>query len=209
MAKKNKKDFNYFEYFRSVGDIVVEAAEYLNKIICEFDYSSFPEKMDEMHKIENRADAAKHEMIEHLAHEFITPIEREDIIDLSHNIDNVVDCIDDVARCIYMYNVKEIRSGATEFTALIVSACTALKSAIDEFENFKTTKSIKSMVVEVNNFENKGDQLHSHSLRSLYSDGSSDRDVIIWTNVFEDLEDCLDAAESCVDIIESVIMKNT
>ncbi len=57
--------------------------------------------------------------------------------------------------------------------------------------------------------ENTGDILHAKAIRKLYSDGSSDRDVIIWSNVYEDLEDCLDAAENCVAIIESVIMKNT
>ncbi len=209
MAKKGKKDFDYFAYFREVAGIVTEASEFLDKIMSEFDYNTFSEKMDEMHKIENRADAAKHVMVEHLSHEFITPIEREDIIALSQEIDNVVDCIDDVVRWIYMYNVKTIRPETLDFTALISKQCMALKSTIDEFENFKSTKLIKDMIVEVNNIENKGDALHAKSIRNLYSDGTSDRDIIIWSNILEGLEKCLDAAEDCVDIIESVIMKNS
>lgn len=209
MAKIRKKDFDYFGYFRNVGEVITEAADYLHKTVCEFDYNTFSDKMAEMHVIENKADNIKHEMVEHLAHEFITPIEREDIISLSQDLDNVVDCIDDVVRCIYMYNVTEIRPEVTEFTALIVKACNSLREALNEFEKFKTKTNIKTHIVDVNHFENDGDALLAQSLRKLYSDGTSDRNVIIWTNVISGLENCLDAAEDSVDIIESVIMKNT
>ena len=209
MARKNKKDYNYFEYFREVGGIMIEAAELLKKTICEFDHAMFPDKMDEIHEIEHRADSVKHSMIERLAHEFITPIEREDIVELSQYIDDVVDCIDDVARCIYMYNVTTLREETAEFCEIIAKSCASLGRAIDEFENFKTTKTLGDIIMEINKLEGEGDVLHAKSIRKLYSDGSSDREAIIWTNIFEDLEKCVDATEHCSRTIESVLMKNT
>ncbi len=208
MAKKTK-DFNYFEYFSEVVSIAVEGAKALENAVRTFDYTTFPERMKEIHEIEHRADHAKHTMIEVLAHEFITPIERDDIVELAQELDNVVDCIDDVARCIYKYNIQTIREETLEYISLIVKACQSLKLVTDEFENFKNSRKIKEYIVQVNQYESDGDDLLSASLRKLYSDGSSDRDVIVWTNMFEDLENCLDAAEDCVDIIESVIMNNT
>ena len=209
MARKNKKDYNYFEYFRTVGGIVNEAAELLGKTVCEFDPATFSDRMDEIHEIEHRADSVKHDMVEHLAHEFITPIEREDIVELAHYVDDVVDCIDDVARCIYMYNVTTLREETAAFCELIKASCAAFGGAIDEFENFKSSKTLRDMIIEIDRLEGEGDVLHAKSIRKLYSDGSGDREVIIWTNVFEELEKCIDATEHCVRTIESVLMKNT
>ena len=80
MAKKN--DFNYFDYFCATADKICDAAKLLNDSIKNFNHDTFKQKVDEMHVLENEADMAKHEMTKRLMHEFLPPIEREDIIDL-------------------------------------------------------------------------------------------------------------------------------
>ena len=46
-------------------------------------------------------------------------------------------------------------------------------------------------------------------LRRLFTEQTSTDDKLVWTTIFEALEDCLDACENAADIIESVVMKNT
>lgn len=162
-----------------------------------------------MHKIENEADLTKHEMTKALTHEFLPPIEREDIVSLSVKLDDVVDAIEDVMRRIYMFDVKEIRPEVLEFTKLIVEASKGLKATLTEFRNFKSSKIIKEQIVAVNTVESKGDYLHTKIYHKLFSDGTDTRDIIIWTNIFDELEDCLDACEEAVDVVELVIMKNS
>ena len=86
-----------------------------------------------MHHIENAADGFRHDMTQVLSHEFIAPIEREDIIELAQDLDNVVDAIDDVMRRIYMFNVQTIRPEAKQFSAIITKCCHALLETIEEF----------------------------------------------------------------------------
>jgi len=50
--------------------------------------------LKQVHQIENEADKNLHEIINYLIKDFLPPIEREDIITLSHRIDDVIDCID-------------------------------------------------------------------------------------------------------------------
>ena len=121
MAKDGKnRDFDYFEYFNSCADYICRAAEYLDDSIRHFQHETFFDRVGVMHKIENDADSGKHTMMTRLAHEFLPPIEREDIIALSGELDNVVDMIDDVMLRIYMFNAVRILPGAEEFTGLIV-----------------------------------------------------------------------------------------
>ncbi|MBE6678672.1 MAG: DUF47 family protein [Ruminococcaceae bacterium] len=207
MAKKN--EFNYFDYFCETADRICGASKLLNESIKSFDQQTFKQKMDEMHVLENEADSAKHEMTKRLMHEFLPPIEREDIIELGTKLDDIMDTLDDAMRCMYLYNVKEIRTGALRFCDLIEKCATALKETMAEFRSFKSSKLIKEKLVEVNTLESEGDALHSELTRDLFVNELDTRNLIIWTNVYEDLERCLDDCEDAADIIESVIMKNT
>ena len=57
-----------------------------------------------------------------LAKAFITPIEREDIILLSQNIDEMTDKIEDVLLRIYCNNVQTIRPDALKLVGRCSSA---------------------------------------------------------------------------------------
>ena len=206
---KKEKPFDYFDAFSAIAHYGTEAACYLHQSLTEYNIDTFRERADAMHVIENAADTEKHAIIEHLAHEFITPIEREDIVALAQALDNVMDAIDDVMRRVYMFSVQRIRPETLKFTALIVEACKALEATVAEFKNFKSSKSISGLIIEVNTDENRGDALHFEYLHKLFAGDNTDRTVVIWMSLFETLEECFDACEDAADIIESVIMKNT
>ena len=107
-------------------------------------------------------------MTEHLAHEFITPIERNDLAALAVEFDNVIDWIDDIMLCIYMYNVHTLRPEVTEFADLIGRITTALYRAAEEFPNYKKSSELLKHLIEVNRLESLGDELFCKSIRNLY-----------------------------------------
>lgn len=209
MKRNNKKDTDYFEYFRRSAEYASKAAALLDEIIRTYNKASFREKVDMMHDLEHEADANRHSMIEQLAKEFIPPIEREDIVSLAQELDNVVDSIDDVVQRVYMFDIETIRPEAIQFTELIIRCCSALEEAVTEFRNFKSSKTLKEKLIRVNTLESEGDALHSESVRKLFIEHSDPRETLIWMKIYDGCEDCLDACEDAVDIIESVIMANS
>ena len=103
-----KKDNNYyFEAFAKGISYANDAAALLQDIFENFDAEGSKALLDQMHTIEHTADGVKHKMMERLVKEFLPPIEREDIVELAHTIDEVCDLIEDVVLRIYMYNIKE------------------------------------------------------------------------------------------------------
>ena len=206
---RKKKEFNYFECFCEVAKIADESASYLKKALIEFDLARIPEHAENMHKLENAADMKKHELTKNLAHEFITPIERADIATLSQELDNIVDTIEDVMRRIYMFNVTALRPEAIEFSELIARSCTMFAQLMKEFPNFKKSKTINGLIIEINTLENKGDKLHADSLRRLFIEPAAPDERLVWMMIFDSLESSLDACENAADLIESIIMKNT
>jgi len=207
MASKSASRY-YTNFVEGVG-FSCQAASMLHESLQCYDHTKIHDRMMEMHNIEHTADYAKHEMMEHLMKEFITPIEREDIISLSQNIDDVTDSVEDVIMRAYMFNIKSIKPEALAFSKLIVSCCCALKIMMEEFHNFRKSSTIHGLIVEINRIEEEADKLYTEAVRNLYVASSDPVEIIVWTEMFNCLEKCCDECEDVANVVESIIMKNS
>ncbi|MGI6175324.1 MAG: DUF47 domain-containing protein [Christensenellales bacterium] len=204
-----KKEYDYFDGFSRCAKLALETAEYLHAALSSFDRENMDVQIQEIHALENQADMVKHEMLKHLAHEFMTSIEREDIVSLSMQLDEVVDKVEAVFQRIYMFNIESIRPQAIEFAQLVVKCCKSLVVVMEEFRNFKKSKCLKNFIIEVNSIESEGDVFYANCMRNLFLEDTDTRSLLIWTTIYDLLEDSLDACEDAADVIEGVIMKNT
>lgn len=208
-GKKKNKNFNYFDAFVSFTDYSCQASELLHDILSNYDTAKLEEQMIQMHEIEHAADLAKHDMMSHLVKEFIAPIEREDISAIAQEIDTVTDTIEDVVMRLYMYNIQTIRKEALEFSKTIVKCCQALKISMEDFHNFKKSKNITANIININNLEEVGDQIHTRAIRTLHTTSTDAIEIMSWSKTFDYMEKCCDACEHVIDLMESVIMKNS
>ncbi len=207
MARKN--EFDYFDGFVKLSEYCCESAKMLDEILINFDCETLEEKMKKMHEIEHASDMQVHEIVRKLAKEFITPIEREDIVTLVHEIDDITDNIEDVLLHMYMYNIKEVKNDALRFSKIVLQSCEELKVAFQEFKYFRKSKDLHDKIVRVNRLEEEGDNLYTEVVRKLHMTSTNAIEIMTWTIAFNRLEKCCDACEEVANIIESVIMKNS
>jgi len=207
MAHKN--EFNYFDGFVNLSKYCSDAAKMLDDILKGFNADALQEQMKLMHEIEHAADLEGHEITRKLAKEFITPIEREDIVMLLHKVDDVTDCIEDVLLHMYMYNVRTVKEDAIRFSDLILKSCVELTGVFEEFKTFRKSKEIHKKIVYINKLEEDGDNLYTESVRRLHMTSDNAIEILTWTIAFNRLEKCCDACEEAANIIESIIMKNS
>jgi predicted phosphate transport protein (TIGR00153 family) len=206
MARKNNP---YFDDFKKMVECSCEAADYLLTVLKDFDPDQMADKRNKMHEIEHREDEVKHSMMKRLVKEFITPIDREDIIHLANELDDVTDKIDDILIRMYMYNIREVRPVALQFADVIVECCRALRKAILEFTNSSNTDTFHESIVNVNTMEEKGDQIYIAAVRELYENKGSSVEIIAWSELIDRLEDCCDACEHVAGVLELIAMKNS
>ena len=128
----NKRDFDYYQKFVELVEYNCRAADLLCEIVYNYDLKKAQTMLKSMHDVEHEADMQKHTLVNKLIKEFITPIDREDIINLSQEIDDVTDNIEDVLKNIYMYNIKTIKKGALDITDIIKRCCEALRKTFIE-----------------------------------------------------------------------------
>lgn len=52
-----------------------------------------------------------------------------------------------------------------------------------EFENFRKSKVIKDMIIEINHLEENGDRLYTEAMHRLYTKTSDTLEVLSWTTI--------------------------
>ncbi len=204
-----KKEENYFDTFVKMGEYCCDAANLLNDIMNDFNPDELEEKMKQMHKIEHSADTERHVMMEKLMREFLPPIEREDITAIADAIDTVTDTIEDVLMRMYMFNVSYVREYAIQMTMVVVKCCDTMKVALDEFHDFRKSKILHDLIIQINHMEEEGDVLFTKATRDLYVNCKDYLEVAAWDQIFNFLEKCCDACEDVANEIELVKLKNS
>lgn len=204
-----KKKAPYFDDFVEMMEVSVQAAEFLQATLLDFDPAILEEKCEEMHEIENRGDYLKHEMMNRLLKEFITPIDREDIVAMAGGLDDITDKIEDVLLRLRMYNITEIPEAAKTYAGIIIRACQKLGEAMKEFSNFRKSTTLQELIIEINSIEEEGDRLYVETVSELFRKEKNPIAITAWSKLFDLMEDCCDCCEHVADVIEVTMMKNS
>lgn len=206
---KRKNEYNYFDAFSNLSKYSYNLAVMLHETLSSFNPNNIEEKVKAAHEIEHNADLAKHDIMNRLVKEFLPPIEREDITSLTQEIDDVTDSVEDVLIYVDMFNIQKIRPEILKFTELLVSCCKAMDDVLEEFKNWKNSKKLHSLIIEINRLEEVGDALYVDSMRNLYHTSKDPIELMCWTEILHRLERCADNCEDVANIIEGIIMKNS
>jgi uncharacterized protein Yka (UPF0111/DUF47 family) len=135
----------------------------------------------------------------------VTPIEREDILDLASALDDIVDYIEEVADYLGLYRIEAPMDQAQELARILNQACREVNNAIPRLRTFGD---IRHFTVEINRLENDGDRKVREALASLFETGIDPMMVIRWKDIFERLEEAIDSTERAANILEGVMIKN-
>ena len=206
MLGMKKKEEVFFDLFIETIEKGVEAGVKLNALME--DYTDITAKIEYLKKIENECDGKVHKIMQTLNASFITPFDREDIYYISKELDNIVDTIEEAANRFHVFNVKEVREDAIILSRLIVDSVNELKKLICELKNMKKSKTLKTYIIEVNRIENEGDLVFRRAMEKLFTEETSAIEVIKWKEIYEFLENSLDACENVANTLEGVVMKH-
>ena len=204
-----KGDRFYFENFTAAADLCCSAAAYLENCLNNYDYSKIEQMLQKMHSIEHEADGKRHEMAAALARAFVTPLDREDLAQISHDIDEVADCIEEVIQRFYVNRIETVLPDAIAFAGHIVESCKLMKAILEELANFKKPQKLHDLIVKLNHQEEECDKLYLKASMGVRDHTADVLTILSWREIFDKLEACADACEHVGDCIETIVMKNT
>lgn len=200
--------FDYFAFFDRFSKYSVNAAVYLDQVLSKFDEISLQEQVKTMHEIEKAADGEKKVMLERLIDEFLPPIDKEDIIDLSHDIDDVTDAIEEVLVAYYTYHVKDVTKEALEFTKMIREASIEMNKCLVAMKRFSKSNEIFEHIGKVNLIKSEAEKLYKVTISSLYQTDGGDTTSYEYTEIYKAMRQCYLHCKKVTNGVEKIVMKN-
>jgi predicted phosphate transport protein (TIGR00153 family) len=198
------KEREFFALFEEAGANIVLAAGLLERMLDK--WPDHGELARDIVVCEQEGDRITHDIIHRLNQTFVTPIDREDIYALASGLDDIVDWVEEVADFFALYRIEAPMAQAQHQARLLHLACQQVAAAIPRLRGFQD---IHHYTVEINRYENEGDRVVREALASLFEAGIDPMMVIRWKDIFERLEDAIDATESVSNILEGITIKNT
>lgn len=160
--------------------------------------------------VEHKADHVAHEIIKLLNQCFITPFDREDIYKLVHEIDDIIDLIENAIHNVYLYNLTEKRSFIDEFAAFSREATEKLNLLVAEiFKSQKYTPHIAELIRSIHDLEDKGDMVYARSLQKLFQEEKDPVNIMKWKDVLFILETIMDVYQRVSNTVEGIVVKSS
>jgi uncharacterized protein len=197
------KEREFFDLFDEAAGNIQRAADLLEQMLREY-----PERAELARDIlicEQEGDRVTHDIIQRLNQTFVTPIDREDIYALASGLDDVVDFTEEVADYLGLYKIEAPMVQAQQLAKILHQATRQIAEVMPRLRGFQD---VSHYTVEINRLENDGDRVTREAMASLFDNGIDPMVVIRWKDIFERLENAIDATEKVANIIEGIVIKN-
>jgi predicted phosphate transport protein (TIGR00153 family) len=198
------KDVRFFDLFVADGENLQTAATKLRDMLERFD--NLDARISEIQLLEKRGDDIDREINQRLEDAFVTPFDREDIHDLTIQLDDVVDGIQSVAETIVIYDVERPTDEARQLAAILAEQADSLVSALRKLDGLKD---LDADLTKVHDLEHQADTLSRAAVARLFRDRPDPLEVIKWRDLYRELENAIDAAEDAAEAIERMFHKAT
>jgi len=201
------KEPAFYEHFKEMSACLTDITGIFQDFSRDFrDFESYWHKSKD---IEHAADSIAHRIINLLNQSFITPFDREDIYKLIHDLDEIVDLLENTIHNVFIFNVSEKKDFVNEFAPLIKEATVSLNELIKEcFEYQKYTDSIWKLICVIHDLEDKGDLAYEKALQRLFVEENDPVQIIKWKDILATLEFIMDAYQRVSNTIEGMVVKN-
>jgi predicted phosphate transport protein (TIGR00153 family) len=209
LARFLPRDEQFFTHFRDAADNAAEAARLLAEIVDNG--SETERKVRRLRDLEHHGDEISHRIFSALNSTFVTPLDRDDIRDLTTSLDNFVDDVEESGKRLWLYRLGASTDVARLFARILKEQGETIAHAVPLLEKTgDNAEELRRCVLELHRLENEGDEALSNALAALY-DGATEIPALIgslrWGELYQLLEDASDSGEDVADILEGILIK--
>jgi uncharacterized protein len=197
------KTTEFYDLFTAAGENVLAAAR-----LAERRFRTYPQTeigQGEIKRVETEGDDLTRQIIELLNTQYITPFDREDIYELAKEIDDVVDFIEHASDLLDLYKTGPPMDEALEQCRILVTAAENVAKSLAELRGLRN---VERYVREIKRLEDDGDRVVREAIAGLFANHVDPVEVIRWKDIFEALEDAIDACETVSDVVGNIVVKN-
>ncbi|NLY71761.1 MAG: hypothetical protein GX076_08830 [Clostridiales bacterium] len=188
--------YDYFDAFVLMMENCCIALELMKKSLMEYNRNKLKENVDEISKLVGQTEKEKQILIDNLDREFITPIEKTDIVEIAQRIVRLTYYIEDGMNMLCSCDLVPIRNDVLLLVQINQNCCLKLKEVVKELRNFRKSKAlIKDLALFYKLLKN-GRRSYNQTLYKSYM-------------VYSELKKIFDCFIDIAFILEGVIINNS
>jgi uncharacterized protein Yka (UPF0111/DUF47 family) len=155
---------------------------------------------------EQEGDRIAHDILHRLAGDRHRrrALDAADVHALAGALDDVVDHAEEAADQLGLYGVEAPMEQAEEIADVLVGCAEHVAGALRGLRN---GADLAAHLVEIHRLENEGDRLVRAAVASLFANGIDPMMLIRWKDIFDTLEDAVDACETVANVLEGISIK--
>ena len=196
-------DVEIMTVLQNQANNLVNASKVLFEIIGN--YSTLNEKNAILKNLEHEGDQLTHRLFTIIDRTFITPLDKEDISELTSAIDQVLDGTYGASDRLVLLKIQRPSQYMQEFTDLLLTACQEIYKGVVELHKGKR-ESLLEHSKAISNCEHEGDNIYRLAIANLF-DTNDAIEIIKLKEVYETLESALDRCRDVADVIEDIALK--
>jgi predicted phosphate transport protein (TIGR00153 family) len=200
------REEKFFDLFEQQVKSCHEAASLFKTLVSNWsmDHEALPKLRD----IEHECDITTHEIMDKLNRTFVTPLDREDIHQLAHDLDDVVDIIQAVSERMQLFRIEKTSDDLIEMAKILEEAVANLMKAVGSIRNLNRPRRILDYCIEINRLENRGDRTQERAIGNLFNNVLDPVEIIKWKEIYDSTEAAIDKCEDVANTIEGIIVKH-
>jgi len=188
----------------AAGEAAVAVARAVEQRFREYPSSSVSQ--DDVKELEHEGDRIVVETLRCIHAQFVTPYDREDLVTLAFAVDEVPDKIENAAELLGLYGVESPTKQSLQLCALLVRATEELSALLGRLHGLRgSAEEIRTIKA----IEDEADDVARAARASLFKDDRIDPVIVIrWKDIYEALEDAVDACETAAHRVGNILVKN-
>jgi predicted phosphate transport protein (TIGR00153 family) len=200
------REEKFFDLFQASAQNMVEAAKKLKEMVDSWEHVEG--KVGEITELEHQGDTITHEIMGRVHRTFVTPFDREDIVQLAHVLDDVTDFIHAAADAMLLYKVDRPGNRARELADIIVQATEEVERVMPQLKKRIVLSQVLKRCVEINRLENVADRVYRSAMAELFADSTDMAHIIKWREIYAHMESATDRCEDVANVLEGVALKH-
>jgi len=202
------KEERFFDLFARHADTVVKGAQALQDVLRGGEET--PVYCQRVSQFENDADGITREVLTAVRRTFITPFDRGDIKNLITSMDDAIDQMQQTAKAVILFEVRQFEPPMREMGQLIVECANLVQTALPLLQSIGDNVSMLTAITEeLGKLEGRVDDLHDIGMKELYLKhrNANAMDFIVGVEIYDHLEKVADRFDDVANEINSIVIE--
>lgn len=214
------REMKFFDMFDEFGATITQAGKKFHEMVTMFDRLEI--RSHELKRDEDACDASVEKIIKALDRTFITPFDREDIHTLATSIDDIMDNMEKTSYRLDVFKIERPTPEAVDLSRIIMESCSRVEQALKLLRDMRNSEKIHALIREIGLLENEADRVYRRADAALFahlvaSNGNGSHPItttdvlglIKWREIYEWLEETVDACKQVGNVISEIVIKGT